>query len=55
MLAEEHLQLPGVYVDVEARRDYLYGSTFGHLLGFTGSISAEDYARLKDPATSTTM
>ena len=48
VLAEAHLQLPGVYVDVEARRDYLYGSTFGHLLGFTGSISADDYARLKD-------
>jgi penicillin-binding protein 2 len=48
VLAEAHLDLPGVYVDVEARRDYLYGSTLGHLLGFTGAISADDYARLKD-------
>lgn len=48
VLAQEHLQLPGVYVDVEARRDYLYGSLVAHLLGFTGAISNEQYATLKD-------
>ena len=29
VLAEEHIQLPGVYVDVEARREYLYGPLRG--------------------------
>ena len=48
VIAEEHLQLPGVYVDVEARRHYLYGELLGHILGWTGNISGPDYLRLKD-------
>jgi len=47
VLAEEHLQLPGVYVSAEARRDYLYGPLLGHILGFTGAVSPDDYANLK--------
>jgi penicillin-binding protein 2 len=47
VIAQEHLQLPGVYVDVEARRDYLYGPLVSHLLGFTGAISADQYEGLK--------
>ena len=47
IIAEEHLQLPGVYVDVEARRHYIYGELLGHILGWTGSISGPDYLSLK--------
>jgi penicillin-binding protein 2 len=48
VIAQEHLQLPGVYVEVEARRDYLYGPLVSHLLGFTGAVSESQYASLKD-------
>ena len=54
VLAQEHLQLPGVYVDVEARRDYLYGPLVSHLLGFTGPISTTSTPTSRTRATSTT-
>ena len=47
VIAEEHLSLPGVIVDVESRRHYLYGPLVSHLLGWTGKISGEDYLRLR--------
>ena len=48
VIAQDHLQLPGVYVDVEAQRDYLYGPLVSHLIGFTGPISNDQYTNLKD-------
>lgn len=47
VIAEEHLALPGVFVDVESRRHYLYGPLVSHLLGWTGKISGGDYGRLR--------
>jgi penicillin-binding protein 2 len=46
ILAEEHLGLPGVSVDVTSRRRYLYGPLVSHILGWTGRVSADEYTRL---------
>ncbi len=43
VIAEEHLGLPGVTVDVIARRHYLYGPLVAHILGWTGHVSADEY------------
>ncbi len=47
VIAEEHLGLPGVTVDVVARRHYLYGPLIAHIMGWTGHVSAADYEALK--------
>lgn len=47
IIAEEHLGLPGVFVQVVARRHYLYGPLVAHVVGWTGHISATEYAALK--------
>ncbi|MER3417612.1 MAG: penicillin-binding protein 2 [Chloroflexota bacterium] len=47
LIAESHLELPGVQVVVEARREYLYGPLFSQILGYTGAIDATEYARLR--------
>jgi penicillin-binding protein 2 len=49
LLAEEHLELPGVQVDAEARRQYLFGALLSHVIGYDGPVTAED---LNDSATS---
>jgi penicillin-binding protein 2 len=49
MLEEEHLDWPGVLVQVEPVREYLYGSLVSQLLGFVGPIpegQAADYEAL---------
>ncbi|MGD8462820.1 MAG: penicillin-binding protein 2 [Anaerolineae bacterium] len=38
LLEEEHLDWPGVLVQVEAVRDYLYGPLTSHILGYVGPI-----------------
>ncbi len=48
IISEEHGQLPGVEVTVEARREYPFGPLVSHVLGFTGAVSGEDLARLED-------
>jgi len=48
VVAQDHLDLPGVYVDVEARREYLYGPLLAHILGFEGAISGPQYLELKN-------
>jgi penicillin-binding protein 2 len=48
-LEEEHLDWPGVLVQVEPAREYLYGSLVSHLLGYIGPIpegQAADYEAL---------
>jgi penicillin-binding protein 2 len=41
VLEEEHLDWPGVLVQVQAAREYLDGSLTAHLLGYVGPIPAE--------------
>jgi len=45
IVREEHLQLPGIEVTVEPRRQYPYGELVAHVLGFTGAVNTEDLAR----------
>jgi len=46
IIREEHLQLPGIEVTVEPRRQYPYGDLVAHVLGFTGAVTADDLARV---------
>jgi penicillin-binding protein 2 len=46
-LEEDRLDLPGVLVQVEPVRDYLYGSLAVHLLGYLGEINDRDLATLR--------
>jgi penicillin-binding protein 2 len=48
IIAEEHLGLPGVSVDVTARRKYPYGPLVSHILGWTGRVTQDEYSRLGD-------
>ena len=41
VLEEEHLDWPGVLVQVEPVREYLYGPLLAHILGYVGPIPAE--------------
>ncbi len=47
-IAESGPELPGVEVVVETRRSYEYGPLFGHILGYTGPVSGEELAELKE-------
>ena len=47
VIAEEHLGLPGVTVEVVARRHYLYGPLVAHILGWTGRVSGDEYQALR--------
>lgn len=35
-------ELPGFYLKIRPERDYPYGSTLGHIIGYLGRLSAED-------------
>jgi penicillin-binding protein 2 len=47
LISEEHLDLPGVEVVAEARRDYTYGSLLGQILGYTGPINPDQLRALQ--------
>ncbi|HET9851361.1 MAG TPA: penicillin-binding protein 2 [Candidatus Limnocylindrales bacterium] len=47
-IAESKSQLPGVEVVVETRRSYELGALVSQVLGYTGPISGEELADLKD-------
>ncbi len=47
IIAESHLELPGVQVVVEARREYPYGPLLSQILGYTGPVDAGEYTRLR--------
>jgi penicillin-binding protein 2 len=47
-LRERLADLPGVRVVVEARREYVDGPLFSHVLGFLGPVDEAEYERLKD-------
>jgi penicillin-binding protein 2 len=42
VLEEEHLDWPGVLVQVEPVREYLYGSLVSHVVGYVGPIPEEE-------------
>ncbi|MBN1221275.1 MAG: penicillin-binding protein 2 [Anaerolineae bacterium] len=42
-IEEARLNMPGVFIEVEPSREFLYGSLTSHLLGYTGSIPAEQF------------
>jgi penicillin-binding protein 2 len=48
LISEASFELPGVEVTVEARREYTDGPLMSQLLGYTGPISAEELADLRD-------
>jgi penicillin-binding protein 2 len=48
LIAEAHLDLPGVEVVVEARREYVDGPMYSQIVGYTGPVTAEQLAKLKD-------
>jgi penicillin-binding protein 2 len=47
ILEEEHLDLPGVQVEIEPIRQYVNGPLFSQIIGYTGRISPEEYAANK--------
>jgi penicillin-binding protein 2 len=48
ILKELTSYLPGVDLQVDARRNYLSGELTSHILGYVGRISAEEYAAKRD-------
>jgi penicillin-binding protein 2 len=46
-ISESRLDLPGVVVEVEARRQYTDGAVLSQILGYTGAVSATQYLNLK--------
>ena len=46
-LEEARMDLPGVFVQVEPVRDYLYGALATHLLGYLGEISDRELESLR--------
>lgn len=43
----QRLELSGTDIEVRAVRDYLYGDSFFHVLGYTGEVNDSDLQRLK--------
>jgi len=39
-------ELPGVYIDSGSKREYTSGIAFSHILGYTGTVTAEDLLKL---------
>ena len=48
LISEAGDELPGVKVDVEARREYTDGPLMSQILGYTGPVSGEQLKTLKD-------
>jgi penicillin-binding protein 2 len=48
LIAEAHLDLPGVEVVVEARREYANGPMYSQIVGYTGPVTADQLAKLRD-------
>jgi penicillin-binding protein 2 len=48
LIAESHLELPGVEVVVETQRRYAMGPLLAQILGYTGPVNADQLAVLKD-------
>ena len=41
LIEQQQLTLPGVSIQVEARREYPFGELLGHILGYVGPVPAE--------------
>lgn len=49
-LIESHrLDLPGVMIQAESRRNFLAGPTLAHVIGYVGQISAEQLEKIDSP------
>jgi penicillin-binding protein 2 len=48
LIAEARVDLPGVEVVIEARRQYIDGPLLAQILGYTGPVNSEQLAELKD-------
>lgn len=48
LISEDRLELPGVEVVAEARRDYTYGPLLSQVLGYTGAIDADTLKALQE-------
>ncbi len=48
LISEARLDLPGVEVEVEARREYAYGPLLAQLLGYTGPVGPDELPALRD-------
>jgi penicillin-binding protein 2 len=46
-IAEQHLDLPGVSVQIEPQRTFPYDNVFSHVIGYTGLISADQLNKLE--------
>lgn len=44
----EERRLPGVYIEVEPIRNYIYGSLAAHVFGYVGEINQEELKALRD-------
>jgi len=42
LIEEEHLDLPGVMVQIEAQREYIGGPLLSHIIGYVGPIPEEE-------------
>lgn len=42
LIEEEHLDLPGVLVQIEAQREYIGGPLLSHIIGYVGPIPEEE-------------
>ncbi len=42
LIEEEHLDLPGVVVQIEAQREYMGGPLLSHIIGYVGPIPEEE-------------
>ena len=46
-IEERNSEISGVYVQKQTTRNYLYGNTLSHILGYTGKLSDEEYETYK--------
>lgn len=47
-IEERHHEFPGVIIDIVPQRKYVNASPVGHILGYIGVISGEEYQKYKD-------
>jgi len=48
LIEEEHLDLPGVVVQIEAQREYIDGPLLSHIIGYVGPIPEEEVESYSD-------
>lgn len=48
LLETKAVDLPGMDIEVVARRDFLFGPSFFHVIGYTGEVNDMELARLRE-------